>query len=70
MAQPTTAVDRSPKGETTVTTIARLNKLNHRLERAKTPKRALRADQALVTALREHPEEARIWLAVRGADLL
>jgi hypothetical protein len=53
-----------------VSTITRLNKLNHRLEKAKSVKAALRADEALISALREHPDEARIWLAVQGADLL
>lgn len=60
----------SPKGEATVSTYERLTKLEDRLEKARSAKKAIKVDAQLVAALREHPDEARIWLAVRGAGLL
>lgn len=51
-------------------TTKRLYKLNRRFEKARTVKKAIKADEALIAALRAAPEETRrIWLAVQAADL-
>jgi len=68
MAQPAT-VDHHRR-EITVEMTKRLYRLNRRLERAKTVKKAVKADGELVATLRAAPEETRrIWLAVQAAAL-